>query len=512
MAGATQFPTVADLPNRHAPWLRRFAANWLPLGLAWLAFALRVSGITAQSLWRDEVDTLRFAMRPLSEALAMFGQDGQNGPLFFLGLRPWLMVMGPSEFALRFPSALAGALAVPVCYALVSRLVGRKPAALTAFLMAIAPYLVWYGQEAKMYAALTLLAPASLWLTVEAARHGRWWRWALLYLVTTLAIYIHVLAALIVPVQVLWLRILPFGGRPGRRWRPVAAYLAALCLPYLPLVVWQADMWLSTFETGHRFVPLGDIVLILFAVFSLGVQPSQSFLSLLPFMLALVAGGLLWAFQARNGLREGTLSRGRAAALLLVWLGLPPLLVFGVSLGMPIFTERYLIWVMPPFLALIALGVSALARLWRPLGLVVLATIAALDIGGVVTQAGQPIKSDFRSAAHYVVQRVQPGDLLLYQIPYVRYTFTYYSSGRGDPNDTTLRWLDGPYTNRGMTEAEVDALLTTGAGAAPAVWLIASETPMWDERGLTAGWLATHGVVDAQAEFARVTVTRYELR
>ena len=153
---------------------RPHSPRWLLLGLTWLAFGLRVVGITAQSLWRDEVDALIFATRPLPELLAMFRQPGQNGPFFFLTLRPWLAAAGQSEFALRFPSALAGALAVPILYALVRRLThDRRPAAIAALLMATAPYLVWYGQEAKMYAALTVLVPASLLLTLEVASPRR---------------------------------------------------------------------------------------------------------------------------------------------------------------------------------------------------------------------------------------------------------------------------------------------------------------------------------------------------
>lgn len=494
------------------PQSRLLAERWLPLGLAWLALVLRVASLTAQSLWRDEVDTLMFATRPLSEALEMFRQPGQNGPLFFLALRPWLARAGPSEFALRFPAALAGALAVPVGYALVARLAGRKPAALTALLLAVAPYLVWYGQEAKMYAALTVLIPGSLWLIVEALRRGGWWRWALLYLVTTLAIYTHLLAALIVPVQALWLLLTPSARRPAARWRVVSGYLAALVFPYLPLAVWQADMLLATYETGHRFVPLNDILLVLAAVFSLGVLPGQMFLMLLPFMLALVAGVVLWPLQERRRAGGPARNAGRLVAALLLWLLLPALLIYGVSLRIPIFTERYLIWSMPAFLALVALGIVALARIWRPLGLFVLTGVMALSASGVINQARQPIKADFRSAARYVTQRLQPGDRLVYQIPYIRYTFTYYSSARGDPADATLAWLDGPYTNQGMSEAEVDARMSAGLENAPAAWLIASETAMWDERGLTEGWLAAHGSAGAQAEFARVKVTRYVLQ
>ncbi len=478
---------------------------WLPLGLALLAFAVRVAGLTAQSLWRDEVDALMFATRPLPELLNMFRRPGDNGPLFFLALRPWLAAAGPSEFSLRFPSAVLGTLAVPLCYALVARLTDRRVALLTALLLALAPYHTWYSQEAKMYAALTVLVPASLLLTIEATRRGGLWRWALLYIVTSLSFYTHLLAALIVPVQVIWLALLPAAGR-RRRWLTIAGYLAVLCLPYLPLAAWQAGMWLGTFETGHPFVPLGDILRVLAAVFSLGVLAGREWLVLLPYMLALVAGTILWAWQGERR------ARLRTVALLLTWLLLPPLMVFGVSLGMPIFTERYLIWCLPAFLTLLALGITALAHLWRPVGLVTLLVVLALNLFSVAQQAARPIKSDFRAAAAYVRQQMQPGELLVYQIPYIRYTFTYYYDPQHDPRATSAAWLDGPYTNRGMTEPEVDAWMAQGLANVSAAWLIASEVPMWDARGLTEKWLAAQGTVTAHQEFSRVAVTRYELK
>lgn len=478
---------------------------WLPLGLALLAFAVRAAGLTAQSLWRDEVDALMFATRPLPELLDMFRRPGDNGPLFFLALRPWLAAAGHSEFGLRFPSAALGTLAVPLYYVLVARLTDRRVALLAALLLTLAPYHTWYSQEAKMYAALTVLTPAALLLTVEAARRGGLWRWALLYVVTSLSFYTHLLAALIVPVQAIWLALLPASNR-GRRWLAIAGYLAALFLPYLPLAAWQVGMWLGPFETGHPFVPLGNILRTLAAAFSVGVLADRQWAVLLPYMLALVAGALLWAGQGERRARR------RTVGLLLTWLLLPPLLVFGVSLGMPIFTERYLIWCLPAYLALLALGVVALAQLWRPMSLATLLAVLAFDLSGVAQQALRPIKSDFRAAAAYVRQQIQPGERLVYQIPYIRYTFTYYYDPQHDPRATSAAWLDGPYTNQGMTEAGVAAWMAQGLGDASAAWLIASEAPMWDARGLTERWLAEQGAATAHQEFSRVAVTRYELR
>ena len=192
------------------------AARIAVTAITLLAFALRILTILSQSLWRDEVDALLFATRSLPQLLEMFRQPGQNGPLFFLALRPWLAVAGHSEFSLRLPAALAGTLAVPLIYILLARLADRRVALLTALFVATAPYGVWYGQEAKMYALLTALVPASLLAIVEVTRRGGWRPWVALYVLTTLAIYTHLLAVLIVPIQILWLLILPWTP-PSRR-------------------------------------------------------------------------------------------------------------------------------------------------------------------------------------------------------------------------------------------------------------------------------------------------------
>ncbi len=489
----------------------------LVLALIWLAFALRAGRLDFQSLWRDEVDALRFATGPLSDLLTAFRAPGQNGPLFFLALRPWLAIAGQSEYALRFPSVLTGTLAVPTIYVLAGRLVGRRAALAATVLAATAPYLVWYGQEAKMYAALTLVVPLSLWLTIEAAQRGRWWRWLLLYLVTSLCFYMHLLAALIVPVQVLWLLLLPTTFRPARRWAAAGAYMAAMAVPYLPLAGWQLNMLSLRVETGHPFVPLADILAVLAVAFSNGVLPVRTALSLAPAVLALLAGVALWPAGARAGLIErlaaGT--RWRGVALLAIWLLLPPLATYAISLRVPVFADRYLIWSMPAFLALAAAGVVALAAIWRPLGLVALGGLLLVNSGGLWAQGARPLKSDFRAAASFVLAHWQPGDLLIYQIPYIRYTFTYYSNGAGGSAGMSLPaaelpWMEGPYTNHGATEAAVADEMARGTAGWRAAWLVASEVPMWDARHLTRKWLSAHGMITEHADFTRVSVTRYE--
>jgi hypothetical protein len=217
---------------------------------------------------------------------------------------------------------------------------------------------------------------------------------------------------------------------------------------------------------------------------------------------------------------------------LLIWLALPIVAIYGVSLGMPIFTDRYLIWTMPAFTVLVGLGAVTLARLWRPMGLAALGAVLAFNLAAVAAHASRPIKSDFRAAAHFVMEHRQPGDVLLFQMPYIRHTFAYYLEHRPDAAGAPdvlpleeidaegaqnagqagrLLYFDGPYTNAGMSSASVAEQMAHKTRGAPAVWLIASEVPLWDTQHIAEAWLEAHGAPTDHAELARVAVTRYQL-
>ncbi len=104
---------------------------------------------------------------------------------------------------------------------------------------------------------------------------------------------------------------------------------------------------------------------------------------------------------------------------------MPPLLLYLVSLSKPLYTDRYVIWIGPALLILLAQGVAALARVWRPLGWIALAALLTMGLLAGWRQVQTPIKSDFRAAAAYVEARRQPGDLLLFQMPYNRIVYEY---------------------------------------------------------------------------------------
>ncbi len=506
-----------------------YASRLAPYALILLAFFARVPSLAFQSLWRDEVDAICFAQAPLlarwpgtalsftpscppniPDLLSAFTQPGFNGPFYFLMLRGWIGLAGYSEYALRFLSLLCGVISVALIITLGTRLFNRAVGLIAGALLAVSAYQVWYSQEVKMYTLITMLALASIYFLRRGVEEGQLRFWAGVVICTSLAMYAHILAALLIPVQLalflLWW--------PHSRTHLIAgvSMLAIVTVPYLPLAIKRADLVFSPAETGFGRYSLPEMFDVLGSAYIRGILNSidEKWLTILAGLAAALAvfGLLSIDTPARSDpRRERVLVRLSVAA----WALIPILLIYLISLNRPLFTDRYLIWIQPAFYLALALGLYAMWKWIKPLGVILLIVLLGVSSAGLWTQATVAYKSDFRSAAQTIGRAIKPGDVLVFQIPYVRYTFDYYFR-------QPYQWLDGPYTNypgafdgyQQSTEDVFNQVKQQFQGKHE-VWLVASETEMWDQRDLLRSWLNTHGQITFQAEYPRVQITRYQL-
>ncbi len=470
-----------------------------------IAYLVRVAGLTAQGLWRDEVDQWRFAFQSWPELLGNFTRSGWNGPLYSPLLRTWIALTGESVYGMRYLSLLCGVLAVPLFYVLARRLRGARVAGLSALLLALSPYMVWYGQEIKMYAWLPLLVLLALYALERACHQPNWGWWAVVLLGTTLAVYSHILAALLIPVLVLWFWLHP--RRHRRAWIGGLVVISGLTLPYLPLLRWQAALALMPRETGFAAHTLGQMMAVLLRSWSSGIfqgawaRPASLRVMAGLFGLLTLAGFALLVFTGA----------ARAALRCAAWLGLPLLAIWLVSLRGPIFTDRYLIWAAPAFYMLIGV---ALGQVWLWLGqwgLLAMLPLVVVAGHGLYAQAAHPIKPQFDLAVEVVRTHHSPSDILLFQIPYNRHVFDFYAGGALGP------WAEAPYSNWRRPDGtyKVDAAYVTRelrplVSGYDRVWLVYSEFSLWDERELVRQWLDEHYHHRQTWPFAGVTLLLYE--
>jgi hypothetical protein len=285
-----------------------------------------------------------------------------------------------------------------------------------------------------------------------------------------------------------------------QQWRGWLLSMVCLTLPFIPLALWQSSFLFEAYQSGHPFYPLPDEIHLLLKLYSSGLI---RFIKLVPIVLYvfLFLCGLFLGIRASGKRQPAAQSR----YVLAVWALLPPLLVYLISLRVPVFEDRYLIYVVPAFYLLIAAGVVAVRHHWRWLASLCLGLILIVNLMGLRQQQRQPIKADFRAAGQYLLNQPRPPATIMVQIPYLKHTLEYYYL-----QDFTL--LEGLWTNDGKSEATVHAEMSTLTANLTDLWLVVSEEEMWDSRQLTRAWLNEHANLVDEAHFVRIDLYHYQLR
>lgn len=155
-------------------------------------------GSWVPSLWGDEAASLMSATRPLPSLFAMLGNVDAVHGTYYLGLHAWISLFGSSPFSLRFPSAIAGGLAVTALVLVAARLSTTRVAVTAGVIACLLPRVTYMGEEARPFALSAALAAWLTLLLVELLRHHSPPRrlWIAYGLVFTLGIYVFLYFAL----------------------------------------------------------------------------------------------------------------------------------------------------------------------------------------------------------------------------------------------------------------------------------------------------------------------------
>lgn len=370
-------------PGRAQPQDSEAVRTTQPFSLAValaVAAGLRFWELGRASLWYDEVVTMRLARQANPTALLrlLFEIDATRAPLHPLLLQGWLRLTGPSDAAGRAFSAVCGVLTVAVVHAIGRDAFNRRVACWAAWLVAIAPALVRYSREVRMYSWLVLVTCLAWRLLVVVRRGERAgpvrdrielsaWAVAMAAIAYSHPLGLLMNAALMIGSALIW----------QRSW--VSWLLAQL--GWIVLVAPWARFYLD--HGPESVVDRASIRMLL----GLPIE----FIGGNFAVLAVVAGVIGWGgFRAR----EGPVWRA-----LLAWFAIPPLVLFAYSqAGHSLFgPARYTLYVAPAYLLLAAVGLAELS--WRLA--VPLAIVGAVLSGSLLGRSVYPddLKADWRRAA-----------------------------------------------------------------------------------------------------------------
>jgi mannosyltransferase len=422
-----------------------------------LAAAWRFYRLGFHSLWYDEAFTAWTVAQLPRDILWICLQDIVHPPLYYLVLAPWIQMVGNSEFALRTLSAGISVLGVPLLYQLGRRGWNRRVGLWAALLWAGAPFAVWYAQEARMYALLTVTGLAAT-LCLARALPGGSRRWLVANAALNLVgLYTHYFYLFNLFSQYVYLALtLRRHRRAFWRWFGFNAIAVAFYLPWLVVILrgnfYQAQIaWIDPLSLKSVWQTFWE----------LNAGKSQQFGAAGLLVTLLLTGGVVLA--ATSGRKAG---KGPIPGLAWSHLLVTPALVLLISFQQPLFHPRFLQIVLPAYLLLAAAGLARLSS--KRLGAALLAVTVLAGIPALVTiytASTQPDRG-WQQAMGYLAAKAEPEDVVVFRGGQGFHPYWYY--------------YDGPPLHKvDLTPEEGLADLEVKAADARRMWLVAWD-PLWN--------------------------------
>jgi mannosyltransferase len=374
--------------------------DFMPDGLRWQSEAVLLTAVVLGSILRF----FRLGAHELSidESLSWAESSGHNVkavlrvqhqldsgkfPIYELAQHGWMRIFGESEAAMRALPALIGCLSIVLLYILgvevmLAATSGRSDesdegrvytvAAVCALIFAVGLPSVEIARQARMYSMMLAWILVQTIFLLRARRLGGLANYAGFTIFSSIALATNFTAALVIAAEALWLIYLWLfdaqsddQARGATPWMMGVALAAALVLllPFFALLrygvegVKRGDYdWIKppgpwepfeTFESG-----LGSWPFPLFALFA-------------------IMGGI-WLWRTHRDL----------AVLLILWIGLPPIVLFaGSYLVTPMLVTRYLISSFVPLFILTAIGIESIpSRKFRSVALIAIVTLSVLRV------------------------------------------------------------------------------------------------------------------------------------
>jgi mannosyltransferase len=336
-------------------------------------------GITGPSYWRDEAATLVAVQRPFSQLLRMLGNiDAVHGAYYVM---MWVVVRlgGTGELVTRLPSALAMSGAAVAVAAIGSRLVSSRAGLFAGLVFAVLPATGFYAQDARSDAFAVGLAAGATYLLVRILQNGGTTRrWLIGYGACLSALgLIDIFGLLLVVAHAVTvvaaaIREKDHTARRALLLRWLLAVAAALVvvspLGWLAFDQRSALNWVAPLN-AHSLERLPGLVAPKWGRHTLQLPFAFGLLVITGFGLLISAAG------GREMLRRCW--PPDLVATCLPWLLLPPAILAGTSVLVPIYTVRYILFCLPAIALIVG---TALAAVGREVGAVVLVGIMLLGL------------------------------------------------------------------------------------------------------------------------------------
>ncbi|MDD5080217.1 MAG: glycosyltransferase family 39 protein [Candidatus Omnitrophica bacterium] len=473
-----------------------------------IAAFLRFYGLNGKCLWYDEVCSLNLSAYNWYDIfLSQKVLTDIPRPVYYALLKLWTGLFGYTEVAARSLAVIFGVLSVFLIYKLAKTLFGASAGLISAFILAISPYNIYYSQQVRYYTLFLCLSLVSIILFLKVIKSDKRSLRFLYILTNALILYSFPVGIYVFILQNIFFLVFSKRIRLKRQWLRMQVIILVIFMPMavLPAVAFTQNTRNQEIDTFIADKPGYRDLIGTFGVFSyggprqahagVGFETEPSRLRVIRFLTVLL--GLLFSlsiFYSRKEIRsnEDILSAKNKILLLWLWLLAPLLGFYLFSIWVkPVFLTRYFIAIAPAFYIGAAYSVSRMGRGRLP----AIVALVALTFFSWDILYNPGSNDDWRSLASSVQPQIAEGDVLVFApITQIIPFWYYYKYGqvKGFNNNIdnhgekfyhmkNCRFLDGTNTVIGLGIRQDREHIRVTLGGLPDndanIWLIIS--PHW---------------------------------
>lgn len=431
------------------------------LAIVLLGAALRCYGLARYSLWYDEACSILGAKMVDSSLGFLSMKASHELPLNALLTRLWHPLIGSipgvtmgsvtSDFLVRLPASFFGVLCIALTFFTARCLLKDSAAALVAaLLVCLSPFHIYYAQELRPHTLYVLSSTAIFFFTLKALEEDRTRHWVALVLAIVVAMYNYYFSLFfIVSINVFFVLRLNVYRKHLTKWIVCQGIAAILFLPALLMALVQVEFHSQASEFWFPY-PTPVTVAITVKNFFAGYCPRPQ----VYWPLFVLSGGLML-------LGLFSLRRKPTALVCLFVLAFVPMagsMAAWYTQDFSFYTHRAQLPSSIPCFILAAAGLVSLKK--RALTITVGAILSVL-IGFALTdhyaqrlhpvwhhRLGARYKVDNRSTAHYIANRIRPGDYIGHASHFTMAPFEHH-------------YLDTPQGVLGFTNEERQGVLAS---------------------------------------------------
>lgn len=423
----------------------------------------------------DEPFTIFFAQADLADIFRMLPGEN-NPPLYFLLLHFWIKIFGISAVSVRFLPLVFSVVTAIVLFRIGQRFFSVKMGIVAALLFTFSNYQMVFAHEARVYSLFALLTACSMYLFMRMRTQPGSVKMVLFYtLVNILLVYSHFFGFLVIGTQLFTLLVLRDYRKTILKQVLISTLLILISFtPYLSIILSRFAYSTAT-GTWVSSAVVSDLYTMLW-------RYSNAPVPTVLFILLLVCGFII--FQIRQQRKPTTGSP--ESKLLLIWFLVPYLFMFLISFKIPVFLDRYTVFISIGYYLVIAMAIESIFRNKWLFGLI---SAAAVLLMVFTFTPDIDNKRRFSEVTGKIQKLSTPGTMVIICPAWLEYGFAYH--GRPD------YFMDYKNLRRRLNEEHIfpvnsqDQLDTNVLKKATSVLYLEEWATLVDKDNKILNWLST---------------------